>query len=620
MRARSVLGTLIVASLVASVVPSYSAPAPKAGAVCRKAGVTQSYNGKKFKCVKSGKKLVWSKGKIVKVATPAATPTTQPTPIPTTQPTPSPSPSVSATPSTMPSVAPSPVTPTISASEALQQYRDAFMRGNRCDVKKESGRNVLGIDLYRKPTYLRCNNNGFWVEVQNPKAPDSYQPKVNISDFNSLTYPWKSPCDADPWVPDQWREYEQFALKYFGCSRPLRFVDVALPNTKPSTALTPTSQLQPISMCKLPHKNVKNVRGNYHNIGHDGRWKFTGDFAIQVVPVQFTDFKAAKSPKEEYGKYLDYMKEMFFKISDGNSRIEMRVPDSYIQVNAALDSFDTGQTFAKNDKFSWKKLDTPRYQNAIFTAADQSINFTGIDLTIILVPLSVPDNYIGHGGGFRMDNVRTNEGIVKSNYIMPPANTNSDNDWYGVEPFLHLHEMFHATGLLSDHLGDWEIGGDFYGTGFWGHMSGMLTDFIAWDKWLAGMMVDSQIICGSSTATGTYWIKPATYFGKHEKLLVIPLSDTKAIAIESQRAGGMNFKLTKESEGALLYTVDVMDTRYDGGFEVIKPKNRTSSTIEGPFIFWDAPMKLNESIEVWGYRVTVVEAGAFGDVVKVEKI
>ena len=154
----------------------------------------------------------------------------------------------------------------------------------------------------------------------------------------------------------------------------------------------------------------------------------------------------------------------------------------------------------------------------------------------------------------------------------------------------------------------------------WGQMSGMLTDHLTWDKWLTGMLADTQVICAKGSSQGTYWIKPATYFGQFEKLLVVPLSDTRVIAIESQRAAGMNFKLTKESQGALVYAVDVMDTRYDGGFEVIKPSNRTSSVLEGPFIYWDAPLKLNESVNVWGYKITVVEAGDFGDVVKVEKV
>ena len=82
----------------------------------------------------------------------------------------------------------------------------------------------------------------------------------------------------------------------------------------------------------------------------------------------------------------------------------------------------------------------------------------------------------------------------------------------------------------------------------------------------------------------------------------------------------MNYKLTSESIGALVYTVDVLDDRYDGGFEVIKPTNRTTSVLEGPFIYYDAPLKLNESVTVLGYKITVVESGDFGDVVKVEKI
>jgi hypothetical protein len=438
--------------------------------------------------------------------------------------------------------------------------------------------------------------------------------------FASETYPWQSPCDPDPWVPAEWKEYEKFALRYFRCSRPMRFQDVALPATKPQSELTPVSALNAVSVCKVPEVAVQTDKGTYNNVGHRNTWKFTGDLNVQVIPVQFNDFRATKTVREEYGKYFDYIKEMFFKISDGNTRINMRVPENYLQINATLDSFDTGGFLEKNNRFKWKLLDTPKYQSAIFSVADPVIDFTNVKLTIIVVPLSVPDNYIAHHPKFRMDNVVTNEGMIPANYIMPPANTKSADDWYGVDPYLHLHEIHHATGMLSDHLGESEIGGTFYGTGRWGHMSGMLTDFILWDKWLTGMLDDSQVICAKSSGVGTYWIKPATYFGKFEKFLVIPLSSTKLIAIESQRAAGVNFKLTKESQGALVYTIDVLDNRYDGGFEVLRPANRKTDVNAGPFTLWDAPLKLNEEISVWGFKIKVIESGTFGDVIKVEKV
>jgi hypothetical protein len=78
------------------------AATPKAGAKCTKAGATATASGKKFTCIKSGKRLVWNKGVAVKAApkpklnpvfkpveptpTPVVTPT--PTPIPTPTPTP----------------------------------------------------------------------------------------------------------------------------------------------------------------------------------------------------------------------------------------------------------------------------------------------------------------------------------------------------------------------------------------------------------------------------------------------------------------------------------------------------------------------------------------------------
>jgi hypothetical protein len=38
------------------------------------------------------------------------------------------------------------------------------------------------------------------------------------------------------------------------------------------------------------------------------------------------------------------------------------------------------------------------------------------------------------------------------------------------------------------------------------------------------------------------------------------------------------------------------------------------------FVLADAPLKINESIISNGYKISVVESGNFGDVVKVEKV
>ena len=77
------------------------ASAPKPGAQCAKQGLTKTDKSLKFTCVKSGKRLVWSKGTPIKAIptptpspTPTQTPTATPTPKPTATQTPSPTPTI----------------------------------------------------------------------------------------------------------------------------------------------------------------------------------------------------------------------------------------------------------------------------------------------------------------------------------------------------------------------------------------------------------------------------------------------------------------------------------------------------------------------------------------------
>jgi hypothetical protein len=109
-----------------------AATSPKAGANCGKAGKTATYKGKKFTCVKSGKKLVWNKGisvpKPATSPTPFATKSASPSPSLTPLPSVSPStavtasPSASSTPSASTTTNPSPSLtplPSVSPSAAV---------------------------------------------------------------------------------------------------------------------------------------------------------------------------------------------------------------------------------------------------------------------------------------------------------------------------------------------------------------------------------------------------------------------------------------------------------------------------------------------------------------------
>lgn len=92
---KKILLVIISASIL--IAPMNAMAAVKAGDACKKAGSTATVKGKKFTCIKSGKKLVWNKGVAVPGAKPTVIPTPTPTPIPSVEPTVTPAPTPTST-------------------------------------------------------------------------------------------------------------------------------------------------------------------------------------------------------------------------------------------------------------------------------------------------------------------------------------------------------------------------------------------------------------------------------------------------------------------------------------------------------------------------------------------
>ncbi len=94
-------------ALLLSLIPLTSAEsAVTAGASCKTSGQIVIVKGAQFKCVKKGKKLIWSKFKERTQSAPTPTPSASSAPIPSTSlsPTPSATPSPTATPLKRPDI------------------------------------------------------------------------------------------------------------------------------------------------------------------------------------------------------------------------------------------------------------------------------------------------------------------------------------------------------------------------------------------------------------------------------------------------------------------------------------------------------------------------------------
>jgi len=109
MKLKASSSVILTALLLSGLLSGFSVPAQAAkvaGTKCTKAGTTKTTGGVKYLCIKSGSKLIWNKGTVIKT-----------TPSPKSSVSASTKPSVSATPTVSPTVAPSVVaSPSISKS------------------------------------------------------------------------------------------------------------------------------------------------------------------------------------------------------------------------------------------------------------------------------------------------------------------------------------------------------------------------------------------------------------------------------------------------------------------------------------------------------------------------
>lgn len=166
---KKVLSALVAVALF--LFPLNALAAVKAGDTCKKAGTTATANGKKYTCIKSGKKLVWNKG--VAVIKPVPSPTPSPTPTPSPSPTPTPSSTSTPIPEQM----------TLEEANRLRISLDP-LSGKSCSKDGERIPNLQGflICMSQNSAPLTWHQSFTSAPAPNPQTPTSLPKESNEKD------------------------------------------------------------------------------------------------------------------------------------------------------------------------------------------------------------------------------------------------------------------------------------------------------------------------------------------------------------------------------------------------------------------------------------------------------
>jgi hypothetical protein len=520
---------------------SFAAVTP--GTKCSKIGSTATSGGKKYTCIKSGKKLVWNKGVAVVKPTPTPTPTAAPTPTPT------------------PTAAP---TPTQSVAPVID---------------------------YSK-TY---------------STDDGY-----FNEFNG-------PCAFDDNPPEEWKGFHDYYYQTYRCVGQFKLGKYSLGNLRPTSALTPKSIYMNPDLCKIETPDSSNIAIGFERPG-TGRYNYreavkypSPKTIIQLIPMYGDDTsKPSKTPKQEYAKYLDFIKNWIEYSSDGDSKVELRYPENYIKMPGNIGDYKVSHTN------NWDSPEHKRFNRDVVTAVDSVINFSGANIGIVVVPGGTDLDVLKQAA---LGGLQTNEGRVgfaMSAYPDTYFNPNKTQFANLAAPAWWIHELYHAGFGLEDHYGDDKQNVNTeYGLGWWSLISPTTGDLTIWEKWILGFTLDSQVQCVTNPGTTTHWIAPSSVKTSESKIVVIKTSNTKVIVLESIRPAGLYYKIPKASQGVLVYTVDLNVKERDIGMKLVLPKNRNPN--KGPFFLAEAPLRVGETINSDGVTITIIESGTFGDVIKVEK-
>jgi len=543
-KVKRALTTILIASLALAISPAISSGAVKAGDACKKAGQVSNAAGKKYTCIKSGKKLVWNKGVAIPKPTPSPTASVTPTSIAT----PTPTPTVSSTPT---------------------------------------------------PKFLDPNDTY--------STDDGY-----IDDING-------PCEFDPRTPKEWVGVVFDSQSNPTCSGILRLGKYSLGLKLPLVPFEQASKFSNTEMCKLTTpSNSRSGLGWTTTQSGRNEWRELRKYpspktVIQLIPISAQDTAAPKnSPSYDYGKYLNYIKEWIEYSSDNGSQVEVRIPSKYIEMQSMLSSYKIVHTNNHDDP------EHVRFNRDVVTASDALIDFSGVNIVIVVPTAGSKSTVLQQGA---LGPMRTNEGtigVTSTQYadsMVDPKEVKFSNL---AHPFWWVHELFHVGFGLDDHYGDSQrnVNSD-YGMGNWSLMTPWGGDLTSYEKWLLGFISDNQVQCVSSIASSRHWIIPTTVKSNQSKTVMIPITTTKMIIVESIRPAGLYYKIPQRVQGVLVYEVDLMQDGHGMGMKLSLPIGRSMNS--NPFFMASATLKVGESTISNGVKISIIESGTWGDVIKVEK-
>lgn len=582
-----------------AVLPAIPTEASSAKSSCKKIGLVKTVKTTKYVCAKSGKKLVWKKV-AVSVALPAAT--------------------TASTTSTT-----SPTTSTIVPGRQTKPSKGInIYTGGAGSIEKSKQQS---FELPGPVTSAPSGSNvKFWI--YNPDSTSTAigsRPIINvsasarnlaISNSDGSFYANWPEGDYTIDVAPPTVSYSQ--KRYFGTvnSSGVFTMDDLKPNSEGYFTVTvdklaTSPAFVQRTSCQLLDQNF-NDRTQVGFPQAAGRLQSNGVIRALIIPVDFADVKGRGNPENVFAEMTDGMNDFYYHVSANRVKFEFTTLKSWVRMPVSSTYHGLGK---------WGQGSPSGYWNMALKTADPLVDFSLFDVVYVLSPKEIPSSSIAYGpagafspnGGFATnDGEVINISLSGADAWSGGAGSGSSWKWISHETghLFGLHDLYttNATKTYSATYGQWDLMSDTFTQG--------VIELNSWNRYLLDWLSDSQVVCLDastiSSAGSEVLIDPIERNNSLTKSVVIKVSDSKIIVVESRRNEGFD-ALSSSNEGVLIYTVEMTTATQQGGWNV----QRRPGSVEANFT--DAALRAGEKIVTNGVTIEVLSRDANGDRVKISK-
>ena len=330
----------------------------------------------------------------------------------------------------------------------------------------------------------------------------------------------------------------------------------------------------------------------------------TGTVKWALIPLDFSDLPGEANFKSRIDEQMKLTSEWFAAASEGKYKVEWVVQDKWVRLPNPTSDYQIGNSVNLD-----RAPNGPKLFNDAMTESDKVFDFTGVQTVNFILPKGqsfIQESSQGFPWDAAVKNFVTKEGSISS-YSIPGKifDTNPRVYWS-----YWVHEFGHA--MAMPHVGNSRDPNPFLGLDIMANQEGESRELSGWFRFVAGWLDDEKVYCQDlSTLKSTeITLIPISESDNGIKMVVIPVSATQVLLIESRRENKFSCQMPSKRSGVLVYSYNPTLMHGEDFLKPITLEGRSNeSSSNCPVVPYPNPILYKgQKITVDGITIEVIDS------------